>query len=84
MCLNFCLDRGCIHGVQPDPAVHLIPPGCSEEQQTFRRTTADSPTGDEPHACSTGGHYTETKPMIRAGMFVFPTNSLLCDMGSGC
>lgn len=50
-----CLDRGCIYGIQPDPAVHIFPLGCFEEQQAFRGTTADSSAGDEPHACSTGG-----------------------------
>lgn len=50
-----CLDRGCIYGIQPDPAVHIFPLGCFEEQQAFRGTAADSSAGDEPHACSTGG-----------------------------
>lgn len=42
-CLTVFSDCGCIHGVQPDPAVYIIPPGCPEEQQTLRRATADSP-----------------------------------------
>lgn len=36
--------------------MHLLPPGCSQEQQTIRRTSADPPAGDEPHARSTGRH----------------------------
>lgn len=48
------LDCGCIYGIQPDPAVHLISLGCSEEQQAFRGAAADSSARDEPHACSTG------------------------------
>lgn len=47
VCLHVCLDRGCIHGVQPDPAVHILPTRCPEEQQTHGRTTADTPAGNE-------------------------------------
>lgn len=50
-----CLDCGRIYGIQPDPAMHIFPLGCFEEQQAFRGTAADSSAGDEPHACSTGG-----------------------------
>lgn len=31
---SFFSDRGCLHGVQPDPAVHFLPAGRSKEQPT--------------------------------------------------
>lgn len=64
------LDCGCIYGIQPDPAVHLISLGCSEEQQAFRGAAADASARDEPHACSTGWIHFDfkkkgTKPVMK-------------------
>lgn len=40
-------DCGRLHGVQPDPAVHVLPPRCAEEQQAHGGTPADATSGNE-------------------------------------
>lgn len=53
-CFSFYLDCGCVYGVQPDSAVHFLPAGCSKEQPTHWRSTADAAAGNELDACATG------------------------------
>lgn len=47
-------DCGCLHGVQPDPAVYVLLTRCTEEQQAHGRTAADTTAGNEFGPCTTG------------------------------
>ena len=49
-------DRGCVYGVQYDPAVHFLPAGRSQKQQAIRGPATDTITGDEPHARPSGNY----------------------------
>ena len=52
--LFYFLDCGCVHWIQSDPTMHILPAGRTQEQPPIRRTSSNQTAWNEPHVSTTG------------------------------